>query len=161
MSTALVLPSPNAVRAMISQLIGGNVAVKPLPGVPAHSGTSVVAVYVHDDDTPAAVWVSTVPFAASASAALTGILPAVVEEQIRRDRLADMILDNFRELMNVGASLFHVGQAPHTRLLGLYQVPHEPLPAGAADLMTRATAKLALHAEVDRYSEGPSWILLP
>ena len=120
-----------------------------------------MAVYVHDDGSPAGVWVSTVTFAASAGAALTGIQSAVVEGQIESDRLADMALDNFRELMNVGASLFNVDHAPHTRLLGLYQMPHEPLPAGVADLMKSATAKLAMHVSIERYGEGPSWILMP
>jgi hypothetical protein len=161
MSATQVVPSPAAVRTLLAQLVGPDVVVTSVPSVPARQGTSVVAVYVHDDGSPAGVWVSTVAFAASAGAALTGIQPTVVEGQIRSDRLGDMALDNFRELMNVGAALFNVDHAPHTRLLGLYQPPHEPLPPGVADLMKAATAKVAMHVSVERYGEGPTWILMP
>lgn len=155
-----ILPTATAVRTLLSQLVGREVTVKPVPAVPAAKGTQVVAVYVHDDGSLASVWVSTVECAAVAGAALTGIPAAQVDQQIDRDRLGDMVLDNFRELMNVGASLFNADGAAHVRLKTIVQAPHEPLPPGVADIMKTSKARLVMHQTVTGYGDGHSWIAL-
>jgi hypothetical protein len=54
--------------------------------------------------------------ACSAAAALTMLLESLAEEAIRAGMLEGSLADNYRELANVGASLFNKAGHPHINL---------------------------------------------
>src|SRR5580700_1468537 len=107
--TAAALPTREAVAHLLEQLLEVPVIIRFVPpaATPGPLPDAVVALYARADDEVGAVWTSSLQFAAFAGAAMTRIHLSVAREQIARGRLGDMVEENFREIMNVGSSLFN------------------------------------------------------
>jgi hypothetical protein len=108
------LPAVQDVRELFAMLLRRVVSVS---GGPAASGPGAVAgVYSDDQGGAGAVAVFDLALAGRAGAALSMIPVGMVAESIRRGQLADNLLDNLAEVLNVANALFNDGSGPHLKL---------------------------------------------
>jgi hypothetical protein len=155
MSTTLEsspLPTRAAVRSLVEDLVGRPVELADGNPVP-NDVTNVVAVYVNDRQGLQAVVVVDLAGAARIGGAL-GMLPrGGVDDAIDEKDVSGMLRDNCYEVLNVLASVFNVGDAPHVRLYEMYG-PNASLPADVAGLTTRAGERLDVVLSIAGYGDA-------
>jgi hypothetical protein len=146
------LPSRHAVRSLIEGLVGRDVDLKdtdPISG----SATNLVAAYVTDKVTVAAVAVLDLAGAARLGGAL-GMLPkAGVDEAIEAKTLPGLMRDNAYEVLNVLAAVFNVENAPHVRLYDLYG-PDGSVPSDVLSLSQVFGSRMDLLLTIAGYGEA-------
>ncbi len=149
MSESPALPEADAVARMLRDLFGKNVTQKTAVAMPA--ATKVyVATYIDPEDSVVAVCACDLPLGTSMGAALALIPAGAAAEALRAGKLPAEMLDNLREVLNIGAALF-VGLR-----LRLREVlpPGDPLPAPVAALVSKPRLRRDLELAVPGYSGG-------
>lgn len=155
MSTRFPMPIQEAVRDLIADLVGRAVAVSKIePPERDVDAYLVFADYVTDDDEVGVVCVADLGLVASAGAALTLVPAAVAEESVRKKTLGEeMLLENFREIVNVMARLFNSGDTPHVRSRSVYEATEE-LPSDVLAIVEQPSARRDLGITVEGYGSG-------
>ncbi len=131
MSTATqtaYLPAPKEVRDLLGALLDRQVDIKPAPpfGVsPAYPAT--VASYVDDSLVVRAIVALDLPLSAHVGAALALVPASQAVAAVEEGRLEGSVAESLREVCNIVASLFNVGNHVHLRLHACH-VAGEPLP---------------------------------
>jgi len=158
MSETSVLPASAAVRSLFEDLLGREVAVGPGdPMVSQDRPTSVVAVFVDENQQLVAVLGLDISLAANAGAAL-GLMPVkVADESVEDGLLEPGLAENVSEVCNVLTSLLNREGAPHVRL---HQVvlPGEEIPGDVSAHLLALGRRLDLEVEVSRYGTGRFWL---
>ena len=157
---AVPLPTIAALQNFLGSLVSQKVEVS--AGAPwNHEGSEfcAVALYARNDGTVAAACVADIAFASSFSAALTMLPIGVVQEAREKGQLTPALLENFREIFNVGANLFQGANLPH---LVLQQVclTVASLPPGAARILTGPNQRLDVTVSAESYGSGKLAMLL-
>jgi hypothetical protein len=99
-------------QKVLNGLFDRTVPVAPVPKFePAATKPAVIAVYTTEDDKVVAVAVCSLAAAAYLGASLSLVPKAVAEDNIKRNNLEEALLENFREVANILASLVteHLG----------------------------------------------------
>jgi len=99
-------------QKVLNGLFDRTVPVAPVPKFePAATKPAVIAVYTGGDDKVVAVAVCSLPAAAYLGASLSLVPKAVADDSIKRNNLEEALLENFREVANILASLVteHLG----------------------------------------------------
>lgn len=154
MADTLVLPASLAIRNLLEDLLGREVAV--LPADPVESKdlpTTAVAIYVGDDRQLVGVLGLDLSLAAYAGAAL-GLLPAGgAEDAVKEKSLPPALAENVRELCNILTTLLNREGAPHVKL---HQVllPGEAVPNDASAHLLALGRRLDLRVDIARYGAG-------
>jgi hypothetical protein len=156
------MPIPESVRDLLSKLVGRPVTTTrtepPEDLLVGHGG--LLADYVSDDGTLAAVCAVEVSLAAALGAALTLVPVLMVEEAVKVGRLHELSLaENFAEIMNVMARLFNSNDTPHVRWRDVYDDQEGSIPDDVVALVKQPNARRALNVDVEGYGSG-SLILL-
>ena len=114
-ATATELPVAKDVRDLLEGLLGRDVELSDGRRL-TDAAAAMVGVYVDDRLGMRALVLMNLHLAATVGAAI-GLMPvAGVEASIEDGELLDVQRDNAAEVLNVVASLFNVGDAPHLRL---------------------------------------------
>ncbi|HJO36044.1 MAG: hypothetical protein SV108_03140 [Pseudomonadota bacterium] len=153
-----VLPTTEALHAMLEMLLGEEIAVAPAEPVSlrAPRGTHL-AVYVDDDDAAVALALADPALSAYAGAALTRVPPATAGESLESGELPENLLENLRETMNVLSRLLMNDDTPHLRLAQV--APSQAtLPAQAA-LLPRLVQRADFQISIDDYGGGTLTLL--
>ncbi|MDO9380438.1 MAG: response regulator [Nocardioidaceae bacterium] len=118
------VPRPHAVRTLLEGLLGRDVALSDgVPVAPGPDPGARVALYVDDTNRPSATAAGDLAFCAYVAAAL-GLVPAGGARDVVRDGGLTPFLDEvLPEVLNVLGSLFNVPDAPHVRLVQVYDDP--------------------------------------
>ncbi|HEX2805799.1 MAG TPA: hypothetical protein VHN80_06480 [Kineosporiaceae bacterium] len=146
------LPNRHAIRTLIESLIGRDVDLKDCDPVPPKT-TNVIAVYVTDKITVAAIVVVDLEGAARLGGAL-GMLPkGGVEDIIAERDLTGMVRDNAYEVLNVLAAAFNVENAPHVRLYEMYG-PNGSVPGDVMSLSQVIGSRLDIKATIAGYGDA-------
>lgn len=127
-TAAAYLPAPKEVRDLLGDLLDREVDLRPAPpfGVsPAYPAS--IATYVDDSLVVRALVALDLPLSAHVGAALALVPGARAVASIEEGRLEAAIAESLREVFNIVASLFNVGQATHLRLHACH-VSGDPLP---------------------------------
>lgn len=150
----LHLPNQAAAMQLLQGLLCKPVAAKPATApLGASPGPRVVAVYVTDTGAVGSLCVCDVAAAAYLGAALSLIGPAVAAEAHKTGRLSEGLLENLREVVNVGASLFNVSGGGHVRFKDLL-VPPGALAPEIVSLVNSKKSRLDLDITVPGYGAG-------
>ena len=145
------LPSRHAVRNVIEGMIGRDVDIS--DGMPVASRTTnVVGVYVNDKLGTQAVVVVDIEGAARFGGALGMVPRGGVDDAIKERALSTVLKDNCYEVLNVLASVFNVGTAPHVRLYQMYG-PNEAEPADVAQVTGMAGSRMDIKLRVAGYGD--------
>lgn len=156
MSGVTPLPHAKDVRELYEMMLGRDVdlTLGGEPVTPASPTGFVVGVYVTEMLKTAALVALDVEGAARAGAAL-GLVPSgVAEESIGYQRLEENLLENVSELLNVTASLFNVGGAPHLKLYSVHDTADGLLPADVANWLRGYGPRLDARLSIKGYGEG-------
>ncbi len=147
-----VLPTPEEVANTFTHLLGKKVAAKKIPSID-HKSPMAVGVYVTDGGVLRALAVADVAAAGSMGAALVMLPKGVVEDAIDEKKMGENLLENYREVVNIGASLFNRSGGPRMILKDAIQSPPD-LPEEIQILMTSAKSRLDLEINVEGYRTG-------
>jgi hypothetical protein len=78
--------------------------------------------------------------------------PAAVADTLRKGDVGDA-LENFREIVNILASLLNSPKTSHLRLAGVHVIPGD-LPDGVASLMERPEFRRDFGVQIEGYGAG-------
>jgi hypothetical protein len=146
------LPSRHAVRSVIEGLVGRDVDIS--DGVPVPSKTTnVVAAYVGDKLALQAVCIVDIEAAARLGGALAMVPRGGVDDAIQERELSQNLRDNCYEVLNVLASVFNVGNAPHVRLYEMYG-PNQGVPGDVAAVAGIAGSRMDISLKIAGYGDG-------
>jgi hypothetical protein len=102
----MAIPTPADLSTLLGQLLGRDVvATKPAKPIEQFD-TAAVAVYQGSGGGVAGWWALELSPAAGAAAALSMVSPGVVADALKAKALNELLLENLREVLNVGARLF-------------------------------------------------------
>jgi hypothetical protein len=123
------LPRPKSAKDMLGDLLGRRVTVRPCaPFAPGVDGPATIAVYVEDSLRIAAMVSLDLTMSAYVAAAIELAPPKDAEAAIDDGALSESMRENLCEVLNIAASLFNVGEAPHIRLYDVHHagddIPH-------------------------------------
>ncbi|MFK8047054.1 MAG: hypothetical protein AB8B81_01345 [Halioglobus sp.] len=118
MSQIHPLASDTAIRQMFAMMFGDDVEIN--PGSPAEGDRRMIATYVNDEDEPVCACVSDYNCAAFVGSALTKIPLGGAEDAAESGDFSDMMMGNFREMMNICSRFFMDNDSPHLRLDAIY-----------------------------------------
>lgn len=144
------LPHPDAIGRLLRDLLGRPVTAKQSSQT-ALTSPSVHCTYLTDDGQLNAVGLLEFKLAAFMGAAMTMIPVRVAEQAIKSNQLDPTLLDNVREVMNVGSQWLMPAQAPHV-VLGETHVG--PLPNALATLIKTAPRALVVDLDIQGYGSG-------
>jgi hypothetical protein len=149
-----VLPASKEIRDLLLDLLGRDVTLSfgdawaPLP-----HDNAVVAEFIDDHDTLAAVAVADLAFAAFVGSAI-GLLPAGgAKDMVKDGRLSSPVIDNVYETLNILSSLFNKPGLDHVRI-GTLHGPGGPLPSDVNVVARRLTGRHDVKVEVQGYGTG-------
>ena len=162
MSELTQLPTAMAVRDLLAGILGRDVelSVDSHSLTPASEPGVLVGAYISDLGNAHSLVAFDIPLAAYVGAALALVPAAGAQLAAEEGFLPDSLLDNAYEVLNIAASLFNVGDAPHLRLDPVYDSARQPLPAPIATWMQGYPPRLDAAVSVKGYGEGRLSILL-
>ena len=167
MPTTYPMPIQEAVRDMLTDLVGRAVAVSKVAqpddeedGV--EQPLSLLADYVTDDGAVGVLCIADIPLSAALGAALTLVPVPVVTESVRKGNFddAEMLVENYREIVNVMARLFNSSDTPHMRWRTVYQLPTETPPDDVIALLEHPASRRDLGVTVEGYGAGTLTLLV-
>lgn len=146
------VPTRMAVRNLIGDLIGRDVELRDSDPIPSKV-SNVIGVYVTDRLATSAISIVDFEGAARLGGAL-GMLPrGGVEDAIAEKQLPPVIRDCTYEVLNVLASAFNVGNAPHVRLYQMYG-PGGGVPTDVASMGASVIGRMDVSLQIAGYGNG-------
>jgi hypothetical protein len=143
-----------AIQKLFAGLLGRQVIVAPSkPVVVLGSQPWVVGVYQDDDEGLAALALADVSLANYAGAALSLLPVNLAREATREGRVEAEMLDNFREILNVGASLFPEAGGAHVRIVDAI-VEASAVNAVMTRLIRKPKSRVDALVDVEHYGKG-------
>ena len=109
-----VLPDKNDIYEMLNILLGDNMSVEYKDAVDLKQ--KYAALYVDAEDTPRALCICDVAFAAYSGGAMTMMPVDTVQQAIKENDLSEMLSQNLYEVMNICTRLVIDDNTPHLRL---------------------------------------------
>lgn len=152
------LPAPETIAKTLTNLLGRQATVK-RAAAPSPAKNPVVAIYSTAASTAAVLCVLDLPLGCSLGAALSMIPAPVASGCAKSGTIADNLLENLVEVMNVSAALLSAGSQVR---LALAQVipPGKPLPPEATALRTKPAGRLDLDVSIAGYEAGGLAVLV-
>jgi hypothetical protein len=157
-----VLPPPKAVRDLFADLLGRGVEINisSLKLVPDARTPCCVSVYTTEKKQTGALMVADLDLAARAGAAL-GLIPKGGAEAAVEDReLPANLAENFREVANIFAALFNVGDQPRLVLYNVH-APGAMAPEDVTALLRGVARREDYLIEIEGYGSGRLAVVLP
>jgi hypothetical protein len=154
------LPGAKDVRDLLEGMLGREVDVRTGGAMVDPNGAdgAQVGAYVDKLGALRALVVADLPLAARAGAAIALMPAGGAEVAIEEGHLSQALFENAYEILNVMASLFNVGDAPHVKLDGCW-APRESLPADVAQWVLTYVRRLDLDVDVKGYGVGKLSVL--
>ena len=118
-----------------------------------------VAEYVTDDGCVQALCVCDIDLACYSGAALSMIPPGVALQGIRRHELEENLADNFREIMNVLASLLNTTGSPHLVFRSL-ALPKQEVSDDVKTLLLNPPTRIDLEIAIEGYGSGKATLVI-
>lgn len=134
-------------------LLGRGTAVdKVTPLILEEDQSAVIAEYRTDEGSVGAICLVDAEFAIRTAGALTMVPPAAVADTLRKGDLSDA-LENFREIVNILASLLNSPKTSHLRLAGVHVVPGD-LPDCVSSLVEKPAFRRDFAVQIEGYGNG-------
>jgi hypothetical protein len=154
------LPGAEAVQKLFAGLLGRRVAVRASQPLRLKSrDPKTVAEYVTDQGCVKALCVCDMDLACYSGAALSMIPSGVALQGIRRHELEENLSDNFREIMNVLASLLNVAGSPHLLFHSL-SLPRQEVSEEVKALLSEPPTRIDLEIEIEGYGSGRATLVV-
>jgi hypothetical protein len=148
------LPSPDDVRSVLNGLLGRDITVKSAtPESIAIDAKYVVGMYQREDAKIGGLVVADLSIAAYAGAALALIPVGMAKESISDGAIDEMLLENFQEVLNVGAQWFTGKASPRVALSETFPAGAK-LPDDVRLVMAAPNERVDVEADVAGYGSG-------
>ena len=148
------LPIQEDVQDLLAGVVGRGVSVDKAARLRLDvKAPLVVAVYVTDDDQPAAVVLDDPGLACRAGGALMMVPPAVVKETAQKNEVPENLLENYREVINIFARSLNSMSTPHVRFSTVHTLPG-PFPDELVAAVKASSSRRDLVVAIDGYGEG-------
>lgn len=149
-----IVPSAEEVAELFETLLGRDMRATPSdPLLPRRSAVTTVAEFEERRRRCHAIWVSDFPLSCSAGAALVLMNLEALGELKSIGKMDPALLENYREVLNVGASIFSRDSSLSMQLTQVYVTPRV-LPSQVVYTLIRAEEHLGLRLEVPEYGGG-------
>lgn len=153
MPASFPVPIQEDIRDLLMDLLGRGVAVDKVPPlVLEEDQPAVIAEYRTDEGAVGAICLVDAEFAIRTAGALTMVPPAAVADNLRKGDVSES-LENFREIVNILASLLNSPKTSHLRLAGLHVVPGD-LPDGVSSLVASPEFRRDFAVQIEGYGAG-------
>jgi hypothetical protein len=154
------VPGVQAVGDLFGGLLGRAVTAKPVPPLDLSSTKALaVGVYEAGEGAIGAVTVVDVPLGAYSAAALSMVPKGGADDAARSGKLSDTLLENLREVLNVGAQLLNVPGQPRLVFRTLH-LPGTPIPEPVGAILKSPAGRVDVSIEVAGYGGGKMAILV-
>ena len=155
MPTTYPMPIQEAIRDLISDLLGKGVAVDKTSPIEFEDDTiGAVSDLITDDGRLAVILIADLPLIANIGASLTLVPVIVAQDSVRKNRLEEeMLLENYGEVINVMSRIFNTPSTPHLRYKETKILPAE-LPPEITALRETYAARRTFAIKVEGYGEG-------
>lgn len=144
-------PKRREVADLLSGILGKQVAVKLVDAYDLEM-PSALGVFVRQDEITG-LCVCDLAFANVAGAALSMIPAPIALEVIESGEIADNLLDNLGEILNIGSQWFESGDSSRVWLREVSVLPDE-VSEDAGALLATATGRLDYRVSIPGYVEG-------
>ncbi len=161
-ASKIPLPIQEVLKDFFVDLLGKGAAAskgRELKLKPDGEAKYVVAVYEDKYDRVGALCISELMMAAVGGAALVLAAPTILPEVEAAQQLPANLLDNYREVVNILASVLNTPSTPHLRLTSIHTWPDEDLPAEAWGVIETPGNRRDFEITVDGYGGGRLSIL--
>lgn len=150
-----IMPPQDDVKRLLSDLFGRPVVVSRNPPlIRAAADRLTAALFTKADGAVGIIGLADLEFTAYAGAALTMFPTPMAERQIESGQVDEMVLENFREIMNVCASQFNGGNFSHVKLTELLRLPKDKLSPELDALMKKPVTRLDFTIQIPNYGKG-------
>ena len=156
-TTATELPPAKDVRDLLEGLLGKDTDFS--DGTRTTGPGGLVGTYVDDSLGLRAVVAFDLALAAYTGAAIGLMPPGGAQDAVDDGELFPMLRDNACEVLNVMASLFNVGDAPHLRLYTTH-APSEALPGDVAGHLGSLGGRVDWTVAIKGYGKGQLSVVL-
>lgn len=126
--SAPAFPKSVYAREIFSVLFGGNTEVKECPFPESCRTPAAVGHYVDADGVPRCLILCDYEFANSAGAGLSLVLPAIVQQAVRKKLVDENLVDNLKEVLNICTNLFPCAEEHELRLDRVEIAPQGTVP---------------------------------
>ena len=147
------LPTPKEVADHFGSLIDKSVGLRKIDAIDLNDGPFAFAIYDDDQGNIGALCACDIRLASYLGAALSLIPVAQAEESIQSGVIAEMLMENFHEVLNVGAGLFNSPETPRLKLREVVVPPDFP-PAEAVMWANEADERSDIQIDVPSYGIG-------
>ncbi len=148
------LPKVEEVSSLLADLIGKEAPTKANAAwVPPAAGPLTIATYTNNSGELGVVCVCDLAVGGSIGAILTRVPASLVTEGVKAGKLADNLMENLKEVLNIFSSIINSATTPHLAFKDVILVP-PALPADLAALIAKPAARLDLDIQVPGYSKG-------
>ena len=155
-----VFPKPDAVKQILSDLLGREITITKT-AQPALDGDTVAVVsdYRDTEGGPAAVCITDLRLSNALGAALTMVPASSVEAAVQKAQIDEANLENLSEVVNVMARLFNHDDCAHVRWLKAVAVPGD-IADEISQLIAKPSARRDYLVEVEEYGAGTLSLLV-
>lgn len=154
---AVVPPVPiqEAVTDFVIALLSlGASASKVTPTKLGATGEHVIGTYRDDEGATAALIVADLAFAAATGAALAMIPATAAKEALKLGNLTETLMENFREVANITATLLNTPTTPHVALVDVWTSDHPDLPDAVWSVLVAPNKRREFAVTIDGYGSG-------
>ncbi len=153
-------PKPDAVKQILSDLLGREISIsKTTAPVLERDTPAVVSDYLDDEGAAAAVCITDLRLSNALGAALTMVPASAVEAAVQKWQIEEANLENLSEIVNVMARLFNHDDCTHVRWRKALPIPGE-VTEEITQLMAKPSARRDYLVEVEEYGVGTLSILV-
>lgn len=150
-ASAIPLPEPSAVGELLGGLLGKTIEAKPGDRWdPAADAPATVASFGPDDGPTSCLWIFDMSASIFAGSALTMMPPEEAKQAVKDKELKEGIIENVREIFNVGSNLFNGGSL---KLKEAY-VTSKEMPDPVKQLMAHPPKRLDIEITIPDYGKG-------
>lgn len=153
------VPNRDAIASALETLLATKVVANPLPMVKSYPFPSYVSVYEKDSRGIIAFLVCDLSLIRCAGAALSMLPKSAAEPKPSEIWPEKILLDNFREIMNILAQFFNDKGQEHVRFINGF--PHNKMPGMASTLLELGELKAAFELNIGGYGSGQIFIVYP
>lgn len=157
MQTHSGLPTSNALRELLNTLLGSPITCTALPS-PSAARPEFVALYENGDGLPEAYIGFDRTLVAYAGGALTMMPVDEVKATLQAPELSSVLVDGYREVVNIAASLFNVENRPHVKLRSTYT--RDALPPDVVALLDGHGDQIHLKITIEGYGSGEATVFV-
>ena len=153
------IPTSSTTSELLESLMGSKPELSSGTPVEINKDTpSTIASFILDDGSVKIVWINDLNSSIFIGSALAEIPPETANSHIQSKMIPDNVLENFQEVLNIGASLFNKPKLPHVSfdkvILSTDDIPEE-----IARLISNPGERSDFKAVFPEYGEGGMSIL--